>query len=75
MSAEERVSVVEMTAVEQREKRVEVVMKDTEIKQELSDKQVVTPPQAVKDIGDDWFVLLDVRDPSSPGTATPYIPL
>ncbi|XP_026226577.1 uncharacterized protein LOC113169408 isoform X3 [Anabas testudineus] len=73
VSAEERVSVVEMTAVEQREKRVEVVMKDTEIKQELSDKQVVTPPQAVKDIGDDWFVLLDVRDPSSPVTMAKYV--
>lgn len=67
MSTDERVSPIEMTAVEQREKRVEVVVEDTEIKQELSEMQVVTLSQAAKEIEDDWFVLLDVpiREPSS----------
>ncbi len=57
---EERASLVEITAVEQREKRVEVVVEDTEIKQVLIEKQVIALPQAVREIEDDWFVLLDV---------------
>lgn len=69
VSTEERDSLADITTVEQREKRVEVVIEDTDIKQELIDKRVVTLPQAVKD---DWFVLLDVpiteSSPVPPGT-------
>lgn len=80
MSPEERVSLVEITAVDRREKRVEVVVEDTDIKRVLSEKQVVALPQAVREIEDDWFVLLDVptREPSfvPPGIvefpSTPY---
>lgn len=80
MSPEERVSLVEITAVDRREKRVEVVIEDTDIKRVLSEKQVVALPQAVREIEDDWFVLLDVptREPSfvPPGIvefpSTPY---
>ncbi|XP_044063520.1 uncharacterized protein LOC122881404 isoform X14 [Siniperca chuatsi] len=60
VSPEECVSPVEVTTVEQRERRVEVVVEDTEIKEVLSEKQVVALPQAVREIEDDWFVLLDV---------------
>lgn len=65
MSPEERVSLVEITTIEWREKRVEIMAEDTEIKV-LSEKQVVALPQAVREIEDDWFVLLDVptREPS-----------
>lgn len=80
VSPEEHVSPVAITAVERREKRVEAVVEDTEIKQVLSEKQVVALPQAVREIEDDWFVLLDVptREPSfvPPGIvefpSTPY---
>lgn len=66
VSPEERVSLVEITTVVRREKRVEVVVQDTEIKQVLSEKQVAALPQAVREIEDDWYVLLDVptREPS-----------
>uniref|UniRef100_A0A3Q3IH89 SAB domain-containing protein n=1 Tax=Monopterus albus TaxID=43700 RepID=A0A3Q3IH89_MONAL len=66
VSPEERVSVVEITAVERRERRVEVVIEDGEIKPELREKQVVALPQAVKEREEDWFVLLDVpiREPA-----------
>lgn len=56
---EERVSLVEMTTVERREKRVEAVVDDAEMKQVLREKQVVLP-QAEREIEDDWYVLLDV---------------
>ncbi|KAM9722957.1 uncharacterized protein ACNS7B_018509 isoform 3-T5 [Menidia menidia] len=48
------VSVTEVTVVEQREKRAEVLLEDTEIKQMPVERE------------DDWFVLLDVavREPS-----------
>lgn len=65
VSPEERVSVVEITTIEQREERVKVVV-DTKIDQVLDVKQVVALPPAVREIEDDWFVLLDVptREPS-----------
>lgn len=45
---------------------MEVVVATTEIKKDLSEKQEVVLPQAVREIEDDWFVLLDVvtREPS-----------
>lgn len=66
MSQEERVSLVEVTTIEWREKRVEVVVADTEITEIQSEKQVVAVSQAMREIEDDWFVLLDVpaREPS-----------
>lgn len=79
MSPEERVSLVETTTIERIEKRVEVVVATTEIKKYLSEKQEVVLPQAVREIEDDWFVLLDVatREPSfvPPGiVGFPYSP-
>lgn len=66
MFPEERVSLVEMTTVERREKRVEAAVEDAEIKQVLREKRVVVLPRAKREIEDDWFVLLDVptREPS-----------
>lgn len=57
---------VAMTAVEQREKRVDDVVEEREIKLKLSQEQVIALPQAAKEIEDDWFVLLDIptREPS-----------
>lgn len=60
MFPEERVSPVEMTTVERREKRVEAVVEDAEMKQVLREKQVVVLPQAEREIEDDWYVLPDV---------------
>lgn len=60
MSPEERVSLVETTTIERIEKRVEVVVATTEKEKDLSEKQEVVLPQAVREIDDDWFVLLDV---------------
>ncbi len=75
MLPEERVSVVETATVQQREKRVEAVIEVPEIKPEQSVKQVVTLPQAEREIEDDWFVLLDAptREPSfvPPGIVDP----
>ncbi|XP_071372176.1 uncharacterized protein [Centroberyx affinis] len=66
MRPEEHVTLVEMTTIKKREKRMEVVVEDTQMKQDLSPKQEIAPPQPVKEIEDDWFVLLDVspREPS-----------
>lgn len=66
MSPEERVPVAEITTVEQTEKRAEVVVEVTKMKQVLSEKQVVALPQAEREIEDDWFWLLDVpiREPT-----------
>lgn len=62
----EAVSVVEAMTTEQREKKVEVVVEDTEVKQIVSEKQAVSLVPGVREIDDDWFVLLDVarREPS-----------
>ncbi|XP_036930180.1 titin-like isoform X4 [Acanthopagrus latus] len=60
VSPEERVSLVETTTIERIEKRVEVVVATTEKEKDLSEKQEVVLPQAVREIEDDWFVLLDV---------------
>ncbi|XP_029927918.1 titin-like isoform X2 [Myripristis murdjan] len=63
VSQEERVTLVEITTVELREKRMEVVVEDIEMKQDLSPKQEMVPPPPpppVRERDDDWFVLLDV---------------
>ncbi|XP_030605420.1 titin-like isoform X3 [Archocentrus centrarchus] len=59
--SEERVSLIEGTAVEQKERRVDLLVEDA--KQMLTEKQVVA--QTVRE-RDDWFLLLDVpvREPS-----------
>ncbi|XP_039662864.1 titin-like isoform X6 [Perca fluviatilis] len=76
VSPEEHVFLVEITTIEQREKRVEILAEDREIKV-LSEKQVIALPQAVREIEDDWFVLLDVptREPSyvPPVTMVEYV--
>ncbi|XP_028436503.1 titin-like isoform X7 [Perca flavescens] len=76
VSPEERVSLVERTTIERREKRVEIMAEDREIKV-LSETQVVALPQAVREIEDDWLVMLDVptRDPSyvPPVTMVEYV--
>nr|XP_033496144.1 uncharacterized protein LOC117265653 isoform X2 [Epinephelus lanceolatus] len=76
VSPEERVSVVEITTIEQREERVKVVV-DTKKDQVLDVKQVVALPPAVREIEDDWFVLQDVptREPSyvPPVTKAEYV--
>ena len=59
-SPEERVSLVEITTIEQRETPVEVLVEDAQIKQELSETGIVARPQAVKEIEDDWCILLNV---------------
>ncbi|XP_054478342.1 LOW QUALITY PROTEIN: uncharacterized protein LOC129110178 [Anoplopoma fimbria] len=77
VSPEEFISLAGITADEEGEQRVEIMAADTEIKQVLSEKQVVTLPQAVREIEDDWFVLLDVptREPSyvPPVTMAEYV--
>ncbi|XP_008294726.1 titin-like isoform X4 [Stegastes partitus] len=64
VSSEDRVSVIEVTAVQRREKQVEIVVEETEMKER--EKQVAAPLQDVKERDDDWFVLLDVpiQEPS-----------
>ncbi|XP_056237233.1 titin-like isoform X5 [Seriola aureovittata] len=77
VSPEEFVSVIQVATTEQREKKVEVVVEDAEIKQRLSEKREVALPQAVREIEDDWFMLLDrpVREPSfvPPVTMAEYV--
>lgn len=65
-SPEEYVSVVEITADERRERRSEVVVEEVEETKAQSEKQVVTLPQTVRQITDDWFELLErpTREPS-----------
>ncbi|XP_042345174.1 uncharacterized protein LOC121945189 isoform X7 [Plectropomus leopardus] len=78
VSPGEHVSVVEITALERREKRGKIVEEETEMKV-LSVKQVVSLPlpQAAREIEDDWFVLLEVptREPSyvPPVTMADYV--
>lgn len=60
MFPEELVSLVEMTTVEWRERRVEAVVEDADMKQVLREKQVVVLPQGEREREDHWFVLLDV---------------
>ncbi|KAG7475563.1 titin isoform X12 [Solea senegalensis] len=59
VSPRERGSLTEITAIEQRDKRVEILEEDTEMKEQWSE-QTVALPQAEREIDDDWFVLLDV---------------
>ncbi|XP_040901219.1 uncharacterized protein LOC121186532 isoform X3 [Toxotes jaculatrix] len=58
VSPEKRVSLIKVAAIEQWETRVQVGV--------LGEKRVEAPPRAVKEIEDDWFVLMDVpmREPS-----------
>ncbi|XP_033983708.1 uncharacterized protein LOC117480474 isoform X6 [Trematomus bernacchii] len=56
VSPEQRVALVKITAIERSEKKVV----GEEIKQVFAEKQVVALPQAVREVEDDWFVLLDV---------------
>ncbi|KAL3060397.1 hypothetical protein OYC64_014868 [Pagothenia borchgrevinki] len=56
VSPEQRVALVKITAIERSEKKVVV----EEMKQVFAEKQVVALPQAVREVEDDWFVLLDV---------------
>ncbi|XP_032374160.1 uncharacterized protein LOC116690995 isoform X12 [Etheostoma spectabile] len=76
VSPEEHFSLVEITAIVRREKRVEIMAEDTDITV-LGEKQVVALPHAVREIEDDWFVLLDVptREPSyvPPVTMVEYV--
>lgn len=60
MLPEELVSLVEMTAVEWRERRVEAAVEDADMTQVLREKHVVVPPQGERAIEDDWFVQLDI---------------
>lgn len=62
--SEERASLIEVTAVEQKERRVEILVEDADAKQMLIEKEVVA--QGVREREDDWFLLLDVpvREPS-----------
>ncbi|KAM3614095.1 uncharacterized protein V6R79_010151 [Siganus canaliculatus] len=60
VSPPERISLVQATAVETTDKVMELVLEDTESKQVPSERRVLVVPQAVREIEDDWFVLLDV---------------
>nr|XP_046256671.1 uncharacterized protein LOC124065372 isoform X14 [Scatophagus argus] len=77
VSPEEHVALVEVTTVERREEAVEVVVEDTDMKQVQSEQKVDVLPQGVREIEDDWFVLLDVspREPSfvPPVTTDEYV--
>ncbi|XP_029360050.1 titin homolog isoform X2 [Echeneis naucrates] len=66
VSPEEFVPPIQVGSIEQREKRLEVVVEDKEMKQELVEKRVLALPQAVREVEDDWFVLLDlpIREPA-----------
>ncbi|KAF7665728.1 hypothetical protein LDENG_00132620 [Lucifuga dentata] len=70
VSPDEHVSLDEMTTLKQREKRMEVVVDETKIKQELI--QVVALPQPMREIEDDWFVLFDIP-PRRPSFVPPVI--
>lgn len=62
-----------MTALEQRERRVDILVEGADAKQMLPEREGVALLQDVKEREDDWFVLLDVpiRQPSfvAPGRA------
>ncbi|XP_034553554.1 titin-like [Notolabrus celidotus] len=77
VSPEGRVSVVEITTVERRERRLEVVVEEVEVTEAQSEKQVVTLPQTVRLIEDDWFLLLEglTKEPSyvPPVTTEEYV--
>ncbi|XP_068180211.1 uncharacterized protein [Antennarius striatus] len=60
VSPDERVLSVEVTTTARKEKRVDVVVEDTDIKQVSGEKEVVIPSLSVREIEDEWFVLLDV---------------
>ncbi|KAK2844434.1 hypothetical protein Q5P01_011093 [Channa striata] len=68
VSAEERISLIETTSVEQRLKRVDVVKEDTKVKADLGDKKADLL-QVVTETEDNWSGLLDV-----PITETSFMP-
>lgn len=59
VSAEEDVSLTDVI-VEMRDDPVDVLIKETEIKEDLSRNEVTMLSQSVREIDDDWFLLLDV---------------
>ncbi|KAG7242152.1 hypothetical protein INR49_024198, partial [Caranx melampygus] len=76
VSPGEFVSVIQVATMERSEKRVAVTVEDAEVKKELSEKRVAAVPQAVKEIEDDWFVLLDlaIRETSYVPPVSPAVP-
>lgn len=64
---------IEVTALEQRERRVDILLEGAAAKQTLPEREGVAFLQDAKEQEDDWFVLLDVpiRQPSfvAPGRA------
>ncbi|XP_026039103.1 uncharacterized protein LOC113031337 isoform X1 [Astatotilapia calliptera] len=74
---EERASLIEVTALEQRERRVDILVEGADAKQMLPEREGVALLQDVKEREDDWFVLLDVpiRQPSfvAPASMAEYV--
>ncbi|XP_035768188.1 uncharacterized protein LOC102777766 isoform X4 [Neolamprologus brichardi] len=74
---EERASLIEVTALEQRERRVDILVEGADAKQMLPEREGVALLQDVKEREDDWFVLLDVpiRQPSfvAPASTAEYV--
>ncbi|XP_076016727.1 uncharacterized protein LOC143008737 isoform X3 [Genypterus blacodes] len=61
VSPEVRFSKVEVASVEQSEMRLEILVEDAEVKQELIPMRVKVPPQPAREREDDWFILFDFR--------------
>nr|XP_020493000.1 uncharacterized protein LOC109986625 isoform X9 [Labrus bergylta] len=77
VSPEERVSLVEIKNVKKREESSEVVTSGVEMKHPQSKKQVVALPQSVRQIEDDWFLLLEASTRETyvqQVTAEEYVP-
>ncbi|XP_020492996.2 uncharacterized protein [Labrus bergylta] len=77
VSPEERVSLVEIKNVKKREESSEVVTSGVEMKHPQSEKQVVALPQSVRQIEDDWFLLLEASTRETyvqQVTAEEYVP-
>ncbi|XP_042079711.1 uncharacterized protein LOC102295024 isoform X7 [Haplochromis burtoni] len=74
---EERASLIEVTALEQRERRFDILVEGADAKQMLPEREGVALLQDVKEREDDWFVLLDVpiRQPSfvAPASMAEYV--
>ncbi|XP_039885469.1 uncharacterized protein LOC120732150 isoform X7 [Simochromis diagramma] len=74
---EERVSLIEVTALEQRERRFDILVEGADAKQMLPEREGVALLQDVKEREDDWCVLLDVpiRQPSfvAPASMAEYV--
>ncbi|KAL3980882.1 ubiquitin carboxyl-terminal hydrolase 5/13 [Sarotherodon galilaeus] len=74
---EERASMIEVTALEQRERRVDILVEGADAKQTLPEREGVALLQDAKEREDDWFVPLDVpiRQPSfvAPASMAEYV--